>query len=119
MLDVLNKFRESLEASINDGLGMLTFDRLIEMVKEGSVGVFYSDIAIVVFETKNFNGKTFVNTILSGGELNGVMELQGNVEDMAKSIGAVGSMIIGRKGWGRVFDGYKDVATIYFKEFTK
>lgn len=119
MLEVLNKFREPLEASIRDGLGMLTFERLVQMVKEGSVSVLHSDIAVVVFETNNIDGKVFVNTILCGGELEGVMELQDKVEEIAKSIGAVGSLIIGRRGWGRVFDGYKDVATLYFKEFKK
>ena len=119
LTNVLTKFRSDLEKSMEKGLNCLDFDKLVKNIEAGNLFVMASESAVIVFEKKFFGNKRVVNTVLCGGDLNEVSSLQKELEVDAEKNGADGVMIIGRKGWGKVFDGYKDVATVYFKEFTK
>lgn len=118
-MDNLNKFKDDLLKSLSRGLNVLSFDELIAKVTNGSLFVSCDDNGVIVFEKKVFGGKQIVNTILCGGSLKSVADLQKKLEKDAQQNGADGAMIIGRKGWGRIFNGYDDAATLYFKEFAK
>lgn len=119
MINLLEKFKEDLEESMRLGLGMLTFDNLVSRVNSENLFVLGNEDAVIVFEKRVFGGLKIVNTVVCGGKLNAVAELQKQLESDAKEMGANGVMIIGRSGWGKVFDGYKNAATVFFKEFTK
>lgn len=116
-LEAIAKFRDDIEKSMDMGLGMLNYDKLVKLVESGNLNVFSSDDGVIVYEQKTIHGKPLFNTVLCGGELGAVEFLQKKLEEAAAAAGAVGVMIIGRKGWGKIFDGYSAKATVYFKEF--
>ena len=119
IIEVLKKFREDLEKSMEKGLNSLNFDLLVQNVNLGHLFVMANDDAVIVFERKLFGDKKVVNTVLCGGELSAVEGLQRQLENDAKEFGADGVMIIGRKGWEKIFEGYNPVATVFYKEFEK
>ena len=76
-----------------------------------------TDNAIVIGEICQMPSKTMVNIALGGGELEQVKLLVDQVEQEARALNVAGVSIIGRRGWGRALDGYKEAATVYMKEF--
>ena len=119
IIEVLKRFRNDLEKSMEKGLNSLDFDLLVQNVNLGRLFVMADDNAVIIFEKKLFGDKKVINTVLCGGELSSVEKLQNQLETDAKEFGADGMMIIGRKGWEKIFEGYNSVATVFYKEFEK
>ncbi len=63
-------------------------------------------------------GLVEVHGWLAGGDLDSVRLLESDVAAWARSIGAARIMLVGRRGWLRGFDGYRELVTTMTKDLT-
>lgn len=68
--------------------------------------------AIVTTINENPDRSKTVVGWLAGGELDEVRRLEAEIRPWAKSMGCGRVRLIGRRGWLRGFDGYREVSTI-------
>lgn len=115
----LNKFRDLIEESIIHGKSLLTFKDVEDRVLSGRMTIWANDGGVSVTELIQTPTKRIVNTSLCGGELKSLEKLQRETEASAAELGIDAVMIVGRKGWGKVFDDYEEAATVYVKEIKK
>ena len=58
-----------------------TLEDLIEALRKGEMQAFHNDRAIVITEIAQTPRRRFVHVFLSAGELDGVLELMGQIEE--------------------------------------
>lgn len=112
----LERFKDGLLVALEHGASMMSFDDVKDRVKSGRFNVWTDSAGICVTEVINTPTRKLLNTILGAGELASVKALQESIEAAAPELGCAVVTIIGRKGWGKVFSGYKEAATLYMKE---
>lgn len=112
----LYRFMDGLLVAIKHGASMMSFEDVVERVVSGRFNVWSNDTGLCVTEIIDTPTRKLMNTVLGAGDLVGVKELQETIEKSAPELGCKVVTIIGRKGWGKVFSGYKDSATLYMKE---
>lgn len=110
------RLRHHVQAALEHNGGTYAMDEVERRIADGRFRVWATDNAIVLTEICRLPSKTLLNIALGGGELEQVKDLVLRVEGEAKDLGCVGVSIIGRRGWGKALDGYREAATVYMKE---
>jgi len=97
-----------------------TMDGVWSRIANGDSQLWTNQHSAVVTSVERYpdTGLVEVHGWLAGGMLDGVRHLEGCVERWARSIGASRIMIVGRRGWLRGFDGYRELVTTMTKDLT-
>lgn len=88
-----------------------------EAVTAGGCHLWQNETAAVVTEITVYpTGVRALNAWLAGGDLEGVHDLDKQIDDFARAQGIQWRTILGRDGWLRRLDGYRKVGTMMVKE---
>lgn len=107
-----------LTEALKRGANLYTPDDVYQKLRSGECQLWMSpshQSAIVTTWTDSAVGQ-IINLWLGGGNLKEVKDLVVGIEQWGKKHGAVRSMIVGRRGWGRSLPGYTESATLFLKE---
>lgn len=107
-----------LQPAIDRGMDVLTLDDYRDRVLTGDMQLWVDEGYAAVTEVLNYPRSRVVLVHLAGGELDPLIEADGELEKFARIVGATGIEIIGRRGWVRALRdrGYKEAAVHVFKE---
>lgn len=95
----------------------MTIDDVEAGIVSGKYQFLPDSASAMVIEIADLPRKKLVNFLLAGGDLNQLQKAEQKVTKWARQVGLDGAMIIGRRGWGKALEGYKEAATVYMKEF--
>jgi hypothetical protein len=105
-----------IEAALHYNCGTQDLDDVKRQLESGEMQLILGQKSAVVTQISAFPNKTFINIVLAGGDLEELKGIANKIEDASRKAGLDGVIIVGRKGWGKVLDGYKTFATIFMKE---
>lgn len=115
-MSLSEKQKQFLADALEYNGGTQTLEQVLEGLQSGQFQFWGNEIAAVVTEINRLPNKTFINIVLGGGDLNELKNIEAAIEDRARAVGFDGVTIIGRRGWGKIFPAYREVATVYLKE---
>jgi hypothetical protein len=119
-MDALQKFHE-LKHHIVSALAYNNREQTIEDVEacvvSGEYKVWTEGQSIALTEDCALPRRKYTGIVLAGGVLAPLQELAKKIEEDAKARSLDGVLIVGRAGWGRVLNGFRNVATVHLKEF--
>lgn len=105
-----------LQDALDRDIGAFTIDDVWDYIATGRAQLWTSPDSAVVTALEHFPRKTMLRYWLCGGDLQ-CLKLEPVIEAWAKSAGATGCMIGGRKGWLRRLSGYREACTFMVKDF--
>lgn len=108
--------RPYLEAALEYNRGTQTIEDVKAGIESGQFQLIAGRNSAALTEIAKLPQKTYINVILGGGDLEELKDIAKRIEDASRAAGADGVMIIGRRGWGKVLEGYDLYATVYVKE---
>lgn len=86
-------------------------------LERGDAQLWASDTAAVVTEITVYpTGLRSLNAWLAGGDLAGIHELDGRIDEFARAKNCTMRTLHGRKGWLRALDGYRDAGAMMMKD---
>lgn len=105
-----------IEAALQYNCGTQDLADVKRQLDAGEMQLILGKKSAVVTQISAFPNKTFINIVLAGGDLDELKTIATDIENASRKAGFDGVVIVGRKGWGRVLEGYKTFATIFMKE---
>lgn len=107
-----------LQPAIDRNHAGLTLEDFKERVLTGYMQLWVGEGYAAVTEVLNYPSNRVVLVHLGGGELEALIEADGELEKFARIVGATGIEIIGREGWVRALRdrGYKKAAVHLWKD---
>lgn len=112
-----HKCKHWIEEALKRNHGTMTIEDVEVGIKSGKYQFVPGNKCALVMELGIFPRKRMLNFLLAGGNLLELQKLELKMTKWAKDQGLDGTLIIGRKGWGRVLPGYSEMSTVYIKEF--
>lgn len=105
-----------IEAALQYNCGTQELGDVKRQLESGEMQLIVGKKSAVVTQISAFPNKTFINIVLAGGDLEELKGIAARIEDASREAGLDGVVIVGRRGWGKVLDGYKVFATVFIKE---
>jgi len=114
--ELLDRLRPYIEAALAYNANTQTFDQVAESLMSGEYQLWLGEQSLAITEVCELPNKTLTNIVLGAGNLTELRATAQRIAEQAKDRGHGGVMIVGRRGWGRVLDGFVETATVYVKE---
>lgn len=107
-----------LQPAVDRGIGAMELEDYKERVLTGYMQLWVGEGYAAVTEVLNYPRSRVVLVHLAGGELDSLIEADGELEKFARIVEATGIELVGRKGWVKALRdrGYKEAAVHLFKE---
>ena len=107
-----------LDEATHRGADLYSLDDVYRRIRDGEASLWLSNThksaAVTTWMPSSVG--LILNIWLAGGDLDELKEMLISMESWGRQHGAERSLIIGRRGWGKTLDGYKDSATVFLKE---
>ena len=110
------RLKPQIESALTYNAGTQNLEDVRRRLEDGSFTMWATKNSVAIIESTVLSGKKYVVVALGAGDLDELKEVLSQIENESKKLGFNGVMIIGRRGWGRVFLEYKEKATVYIKE---
>ena len=94
-----------------------TLDDIAEVVRKGDAQFWHAQDAGLVTEIIEYPRRRTLRFWLAGGDLNTLKDVEKDAIEWSKTWGCVACEIVGRRGWVKALEGYKDVATVGVKTY--
>ncbi len=86
-------------------------------IEKGECALWWNDTAAAVTEITIFpTGLRALNVWLAGGDMAGIKEIDGRLDQVARDKKCTIRTMQGRKGWLRALDGYRDAGAMMMKD---
>ena len=107
-----------LEPAVNRGYGSMVLADYRAWVLDGTMQLWRGPGYAAVTEVVNYPRSRVVIVHLAGGELDALVDADGELDKFARVVEATGIEIIGRRGWVRALRdrGYTEAAVHLYKE---
>ena len=115
LFDGLARCRPYIDAALNEtGVGRAThtFEDIVEGVSKGLFRFWPGEQSCMITELITYPKRRGVHVFLAGGDLDEILEMEKDLTQWAKSIGADHMSLSGRAGWTRVL---KDAGLYSFR----
>lgn len=89
---------------------------VLEMIQRGEVNLYVGDNSAVVTQDLDMPTGKQLHFWLAGGNLNELIKIEKDVEHAAKARGIRRISIIGRRGWRKRLDGFRETGVILTKD---
>ena len=109
---LLTKWRHLVEPETSTGLTPVAWADVLQMPLQ----VFEAARSVVVTLDSDICGTVARSIWVAAGDLDEVLGLVREVEDSARRDGITRIVFMGRRGWVRAANGYREVATVGVKE---
>lgn len=108
---------QRLERMLEKMGGFYTVDDILSLIKEGRMQSFSNGLTWVVTQVHEFPRRKVVDIVFLIGDLKGAKELEADIDEFAKSIGATAVIATGRMGWlNRAFAGWRPHSCNFIKD---
>jgi len=107
-----------IEDALEYAGGSHTLQDVMLAVNEGKAQFFPLDKSAIVTEIVDYPQKAMCRIWLAGGDLDELMEAEAAISEWAKTLGCSGMEIIGRRGWSRKLESYRESAVVLMKDFS-
>lgn len=111
----------ALSKYIEDALeyagGSHTLQDVMLAVAEGKAQFFPLDKSAIVTEIVDYPQKAMCRIWLAGGDLDELIDAEVALGAWAKTQGCDGMEIIGRRGWSRKLENYRESAVVLMRDF--
>ena len=98
-INPIERCRPWIEAALEYSGGTHTFDDIVEGLTEGRMQLWPAPRGCIVTELVVYPRKKYINIFLAGGELDQILDMDGDVKAWAKEQGCDAAMMSGRIGW--------------------
>ena len=105
-------------AALEHSKGTHTIDDVALMVGGGMLRIVLGKDCAMLTEIQNYPRMKVLNVFVAGGDMNGLLELEHGLIGMAKEQGCSRVTETGRKGWGRVLPGAKELGTALYRDIS-
>ena len=96
------------------GMGGVTYRHIKAMLAEGLVQKWKAaDGSVVVTEVLEDPAGRYCLIWLAEGDINELLELHERIVEWARAEGCNRIRVGGRRGWGRVLEGYHEISTVF------
>lgn len=107
-----------IEDALEYAGGSHTIQDVMLAVSEGKAQFFPLDKSAIVTEIVDYPQKAMCRIWLAGGDLDELVEAEVALSAWAKTQGCDGMEIIGRRGWSRKLESYRESAVVLMKDFS-
>ena len=107
-----------IEDALDYAGGSHTIDDVWQFIQEGKAQFFPLDKSAIVTEIVDYPQKAMCRIWLAGGDLDELVEAEVALSAWAKTQGCDGMEIIGRRGWSRKLESYRESAVVLMKDFS-
>ena len=107
-----------IEDALEYAGGSHTLQDVMLAVAEGKAQFFPLDKSAIVTEIVDYPQKAMCRIWLAGGDLDELLEAEAAIAAWAKTLGCSGMEIIGRRGWSRKLESYRESAVVLMKDFS-
>ena len=112
----IDKCKDWIEGALKYSGGTHDYADIIRGIKQNKMQLWPAMDACLVTEIFTFPKLKCLNVFLGGGNLETLKDMHDSVEAFGKMMGCKKVTISGRKGWVRVFKGFKPLHQTIVKE---
>ena len=113
MIEEWRRCRKYLEPALD---GSYELEDVWDEIKSGRAAFWPFPNGAVVTQVCEYPRRRVLRVWLAGGNLDELRRSFGFLDELAEELGCQCIEIDGRKGWGRVMDGFKQQRVVYTKE---
>ena len=106
-----------IEDALEYAGGSHTLQDVMLAVAEGKAQFFPLDKSAIVTEIVDYPQKAMCRIWLAGGDLDELIDAEVAIAAWAKTQGCDGMEIIGRRGWSRKLESYRESAVVLMRDF--
>jgi len=106
-----------IEDALEYAGGSHTLQDVMLAVAEGKAQFFPLDKSAIVTEIVDYPQKAMCRIWLAGGDLDELIDAEAAIAAWAKTLGCSGMEIIGRRGWSRKLESYRQSAVVLMRDF--
>lgn len=106
-----------IEDALEYAGGSHTLQDVMLAVAEGKAQFFPLDKSAIVTEIVDYPQKAMCRIWLAGGDLDELIDAEVALGAWAKTQGCDGMEIIGRRGWSRKLENYRESAVVLIRDF--
>lgn len=106
-----------IEDALEYAGGSHTLQDVMLAVSEGKAQFFPLDKSAIVTEIVDYPQKAMCRIWLAGGDLDELIDAEVALGAWAKTQGCDGMEIIGRRGWSRKLENYRESAVVLMRDF--
>lgn len=105
-----------IEAALAYSKGTHTIDDVALMVGGGLLTLMVGKGCAMLTEIQSYPRLKVLNVFAAGGDLDGLLELENSLLDVAKKNGCARVTETGRKGWLKVLPGAQELGTALYRD---
>lgn len=103
--------RHWIEAALDHDIGTHDIDDVWNAIEAGAAQLWPTPNAVMVTAIEEYPRKKMLRGWLAGGSLREIINAEPDIRAWAERQGCNLVLIAGRRGWARVFPGYREVHT--------
>lgn len=110
------RLREHVHAALEHAGGSHSERDVLDEIGRGGAQFWPGEKSVIVSKIVDYPRHAAVRFWLAGGDLDELTDMQDRVIEWARQFNVDRAEIIGRRGWLKGLDGYREVATVMEKE---
>ena len=112
----LERCKDWIEGALEYSGGTHNYADVVKGIKQKKLQLWPAEDACLVTEIISYPQLKCLNIFLGGGNLKTLKDMHDSVEEFGKMVGCTRFTISGRRGWARVFKGFKPLHQTIVKE---